>query len=404
MNLSRICANAIARRVAYVLVAIALGWLGIRDAQAQDVSRCFSTASVDRNDPNIRCATRQDAYNAIILIRDFWHTADQAIYPKQQPTHNAGSLPSYSVVARANANLTITRRYLLECPTGYFWDEANKSCGVPCDDEAPLSGVSAPGDSGYFCSNNCRFQCSAAISVLLTIDGVQRTVCPGTWTTSGGQTCSAGDPAPIPEVADTDGDGVSDGNDAAPNNPGAGSNQPQDGSSACGGEGQPECAPDGSNAGSGKGNTSGGGGSCSSPPVSTGDAILAQIAFQTWATRCAIEGNANQGGGTGSDPGNGGEEGQPDWTKGDMPPVASDDTDYPAEQTRFGLGVSPDLLDEENIFGNASCPNFSITIWSQTVSTADFDGWCNLVVILRGLILIFGAFSALQILMGRGFV
>lgn len=237
----------------------------------------------------------------------------------------------------------------------------------------------------------------------ITIDGQAVTTCSEGWR-SNGQYCSVAEsPAPAPN--DADGDGSSDENDLSPNNPGeSGDGSGQDGSTACGGPGQPACAPDGSNEGSGRGNTSGGGGNCQTPPRSSGDAILAQIAFQTWATRCAIEGNANQGGGTGSDPGNGGDEGQPDWTKGDGPPVPADDTDYPAEQTRFGLGVSPDLLDEENIFGNASCPNFSITIWSQTVSTADFDGWCNLVVILRGLILIFGAFSALQILMGRGLV
>lgn len=46
--------------------------------------------------------------------------------------------------------------------------------------------------------------------------------------------------------------------------------------------------------GSGNGNSNGndnassGGGDCASPPVSSGDPLLAQIASQTWATRCAI--------------------------------------------------------------------------------------------------------------------
>lgn len=40
--------------------------------------------------------------------------------------------------------------------------------------------------------------------------------------------------------------------------------------------------------GDGDENSSGGGGDCGSPPVSSGDALLAQIAHQTWATRCAI--------------------------------------------------------------------------------------------------------------------
>ncbi len=37
------------------------------------------------------------------------------------------------------------------------------------------------------------------------------------------------------------------------------------------------------------GNESGGGGDCQAPPVSSGDPLLAQIASQAWATRCAIE-------------------------------------------------------------------------------------------------------------------
>lgn len=255
------------------------------------------------------------------------------------------------------------------------------------------------------CLDSCQFQ-GAGSCISIVIDAKSYGTCES-WNPTG-QACTIGGVQPQPPPPDTDGDGTSDDNDSAPNNPGQGGggdengDGEEDGGGLCGGPGQSPCGDPGT--GSGNGNTSGGGGDCNTPPRSTGDAILAQIAYQTWATRCAITGKGNAGPGTGSGPGNGGEQGQPDWTKGDGPPVLTDDTDYPSQQTRFGLGVSPDLLDEENIFGNASCPNFSITIWSQTVSTADFDGWCNLVVILRGLVLIFGAFSALQILMGRGLV
>lgn len=44
------------------------------------------------------------------------------------------------------------------------------------------------------------------------------------------------------------------------------------------------------------GNESGGGATCVDPPISTGDPILAQIATQTWKTRCAIEGRKVEGG------------------------------------------------------------------------------------------------------------
>ncbi|WP_424680889.1 hypothetical protein [Frateuria sp. YIM B11624] len=44
--------------------------------------------------------------------------------------------------------------------------------------------------------------------------------------------------------------------------------------------------------------TSSGGGTCGTPPIVTGDAAAQQIAYQAWATRCAIEGQ-NKGLGTG---------------------------------------------------------------------------------------------------------
>lgn len=68
-------------------------------------------------------------------------------------------------------------------------------------------------------------------------------------------------------TTDTDGDGVPDSEDIAPNDPTNG-----DGTTASKAD-----------------NVSTGGGSCDAPPVSTGDQIAAQIAYQTWATRCAVE-------------------------------------------------------------------------------------------------------------------
>jgi len=75
-------------------------------------------------------------------------------------------------------------------------------------------------------------------------------------------------PADPTQNADTDGDGIGDTFDHMPTDPDNG----QD-----------------SGAGNETDNTSSGGGSCASAPVSTGDAITAQIAYQTWATRCAAE-------------------------------------------------------------------------------------------------------------------
>lgn len=78
------------------------------------------------------------------------------------------------------------------------------------------------------------------------------------------------DPTPTEhgsEARDSDGDGVSDAQDAFPNDPDNGKDK-EDGETA---------------------NTSTGGGNCESPPVSHGDAIAGNIAYQTWATRCAVD-------------------------------------------------------------------------------------------------------------------
>jgi hypothetical protein len=126
------------------------------------------------------------------------------------------------------------------------------------------------------------------------------------WSVNGweptGATCTAGpgDGASVP--TDSDGDGTSDSNDADPTNPGVGGtpDPAAEPDPLCGTEGHAACPNDPTAT-----NSSTGGGDCTSPPQSTGDPTLAQIAFQTWATRCALVANANTGeveqGGTGTD-------------------------------------------------------------------------------------------------------
>lgn len=410
MNLRRIFANAIARRVAYVVVAMVLAWLGpSNDARAGEFG-CDSEIPAT--------CTREEAY--------------QAALAHQQLRVSQGKSPGVIVQAGSVLNPPPGGYYHLRCgsvecygggrgnyhyygcPAGTEWNEAEKKCmGNECPNKPPLSGgmVRSVGLNGLpeshpnscplsTCSAGCEYEDQGTNHSYYVIDGVAWCSVSG-WAPSG-QQCSASPTMPEPGTppTDSDGDGTSDEYDLSPNNPGeSGDGSGQDVSRACGGLGQPECLPDGSNEGSGRGNTSGGGGDCNTPPRSSGDAILAQIAFQTWATRCAIVATANQGSGTGTGEGEGD---QPNWTKGEGQEAPVDDTDYVTQQTRFGLPVSTDLLDQENIFGSASCEHFSIPIWrGVTVSTSDFDGWCTLQAILRGLILIFGAFTAIQILLGK---
>ncbi|MCW6026713.1 hypothetical protein K4043_01650 [Stenotrophomonas sp. SRS1] len=75
-----------------------------------------------------------------------------------------------------------------------------------------------------------------------------------------------------------------------------------------------------------------------------------------------------------------------------------------ASAKKWGIGVSTSLLDTDNMFGGGSCPEPpSFTMMGSTISGSDFPYFCRFAAIMRGLILVFGAFTAVQILMGRGF-
>lgn len=255
-----------------------------------------------------------------------------------------------------------------------------------------------------------------------------------------GTTCTTTD-APEP-VIDTDGDGVPDDEDAFPNDPnesqdtdgdGIGDNadyspnDPTDGSDTPGEE-------DGDDEGD---NTASGGGDCKAPPSCKGDGIQCNQLFQQWQIRCSgatVTGDptncssgyscsgdsvqcatvallrktacataGNGDGGTGGSPGDANGNGVADVLEGS----GSGDTGDPGESdnvTRFGIGVDASLLDQENIFGGGSCPAPpSLTIMGKTISGSDFPYWCQAMAILRALILIFGAFTAVKILTGWGF-
>lgn len=154
--------------------------------------------------------------------------------------------------------------------------------------------------------------------------------------------------------------------------------------------GQPNTGVDGDGDGDGKPDDQGsasGGASCAAPPSCSGDQVMCAALNQQWLTRCGeTKGDSNS-------------NGQPDWTEGAQP--APEDGGEDVSPTRFGLGISPNMIDTEDMFGGGTCPQFSLNTQFISFNTADYPVWCNLVTILRSLILLFAGFTALQILMGR---
>lgn len=177
--------------------------------------------------------------------------------------------------------------------------------------------------------------------------------------------------------------------------------------------------------GDGKG-TATGGTDCKTPPIVTGDQVLGMVATQTWHARCATEaGNAAKVTGDVGDcskpfsvEGNNanavklramraqickGDEngnGQPDWTEGDGD-YEGDASDNGGNDPSSLIELGIDLLDQSGFGGGGSCPQFG-TLDFGPFGSFSLDGepmWCQLVSILAVVIPLFGAFTAIRILM-----
>lgn len=391
---ARLLKTALARRIAFVLVALVLTWAGIGRAQAQGYPTCGTnprTCTQAEAEQASSLASEQNAicYQVYGNDPDFTHASLSSGPTVQNVTEDGGEVASY-----------VKCHFSWGGPINGGW-MIKSFIAQDCSAKSPLpagywQGTNTAGDT--ICTGGCKFK-GDGTGVGFKVDDVMGWYYTG-WSPTG-ETCTvAEESTPGPE--DSDGDGKSDGNDTAPNNPGQSGGGGEDTGSSDGGP-----QGNGPGEGSGNGNTSGGGGNCASPPSSTGDAILAQIAYQTWATRCAIEGakdgNGNlkttQGGsGTGTGDGEGQDNNGTDF--GTSNPPAPEEFD-PGEHKRFGIPIDSSLLDSEAIFGAGTCPVLSVTVYGKTFSTSEFSGWCDLLRIIRALVLIFGAFTALRILMGH---
>lgn len=311
------------------------------------------------------------------------------------------------------------------CDTRWYGYPQASTCSTRPDEYtwAPPGGVAG----GNVCSQGCTYT--------YVLDASS-----GNFFSPTGTTCTTTD-APEP-VIDTDGDGVPDEDDAFPNDPnesadsdgdGIGDNadfspnDPTDGADTPGEE-------DGDDEGD---NTASGGGDCKAPPSCQGDGIQCNQLFQQWQIRCSgatVTGdptNCSAGyscagdsaqcamvalsrktacgveglgeGGQGGTQGDANGNGVADVLEGS----GSGDTGDPGEDvepTRFGLGVSPDILDQENIFGGGQCPEPpTFQIMGVSINGGNMPYWCTAMAILRACILIFGTYAALKILTGWGF-
>ncbi|MDH1659867.1 virulence factor TspB C-terminal domain-related protein [Stenotrophomonas sp. GD03777] len=154
------------------------------------------------------------------------------------------------------------------------------------------------------------------------------------------------------------------------------------------------------------------GGQCSQAgmPTCTGEKCNAMEyagLLMQWRSACALEKMAGEKpetpGGSKSDA-NG--NGVADVLEGQGTPASTGDVAADvASAKNWGIGLSTDRLDTSNMFGGGgSCPEPpSITIMGKTVSAGDMPYFCNVAAILRALILIFGAYTAIRILMGASF-
>lgn len=476
MNLPRIFANAISRRVAYVLVALFCAFLGIDTArsqthsdQAQAFQACDSWGKQNRDrlisngtgtapyytvsGPSCGSSPTSNCTYTVMYGYNPGHIQASAScsYVKSQscssrPSSVTPFLPSTGstqcwngckVVYAQNGDDTSTRsttgdactddEFKKDCPEGSFWNGYMSVC-EPIQKQCPEGQEEKDGQC--LPSNKCP---AGMVSVQGSTPGAiqqgslyckpSREECPpGDVTTSGGQClpgegkCAQGEARGGDGTCkrDADGDGVADDEDDNPDNDST--KDSFSGGDNC--DSPPSCNGNPIMCGQARiqwridcntrraQNISGG--TCDAVPICTGkacDAMEHAQLMQQWRTTCAIEKLANQ------EPGQGGGEnaqgdangnGVADVLEGRLNSNAPGDGQGDVDGSkRFGLGINPGMINSEAIFGTGSCPiPPSFQLYGNTISVSDFPYWCDAMAILRALILLFGGFTALKILMG----
>lgn len=154
------------------------------------------------------------------------------------------------------------------------------------------------------------------------------------------------------------------------------------------------------------------GGQCSQAgtPICTGEKCNAMeyaSLLMQWRSACAAEKLAAKGADSGTGNGNTDQNGNgvADALEGVGEVTApGDGTADVSSAKKWGVGISTSMIDTSNMFGGGSCPQMpTFAIMGVTVGGSDVPYFCQFAAILRGLILIFSAYTAMRILMGAVF-
>lgn len=464
-RLTRVFASAVVRRLAVLLVAAALAWLGFGEAWAQDTSGCANTGLLTASCPDQgtahagASAAVRGRGNYTMFRDDICGTSTCTVrwswcpQPGCSTGYQGTATRTYPKASRCDARSDVTSTFnpksgsiscVNGCEMAWFRNADSTSTasalGPTCNNQDfpttctgnyywnPLLNVCEPSiaecESGT--TLNERGECApetCPAGMVMGADGTcgeKKNECPagnvkapsGECLPGDGQ-CAAGE-ARRPNGTcgkDVDGDGQADDDDEDPDND-------SEKSEASGGDtctAPPTCSGDAIACMQVKiqwridcntrKNRNVSGGSCSAVPVCSGescDAVEYASLLQQWKAACALEKLA----GTGL----GGDEGQPAWTRvdgmGQNPGAgeSADDLDVWRDTE-----MSTDDLDTGGFGGGAGCPAL-VSAGASGRLSGSFAAqlasppavWCEYIGSVYAIMLVFGAVASCVILASMG--
>ncbi|PPU67294.1 hypothetical protein XpiCFBP4643_16020 [Xanthomonas pisi] len=455
--IARVFASAIARRLAYVCVAILLGWCGISRAEAKEYATqgaayagCISATqaylaarNTPKSDSNPRCvilATGNKFYQGMFSYKPCdTCTAYDVEVDRHSWLAGCDSEPSYTGAGPWGSYIGTARSGSIGCRNGcdgvWFGNADDtmtwQTTGAVCPEDPPKT---CEGMKGYVwnrylgvcepkppekCpegqSKNAKGTCepnACPEGMVLGQDGTCKqkdNECPAGRVKSpsggclpGDGQCAKGEIRGKDGTCKRDGDGDGDPDDGE-----------DDGTAKENFSGGDDCSSPPSCSGSlimcgqariqwridcnTRKNRNISGGACAAMPVCTGekcDAMEYSQLLMQWRSACAAEKLLAKGDGTGS--------GQPDWTKvsGDGTGGAGADPEKPHRTVALGVG----MLDSSGFLGGGgACPKFG-SVSLGKYGSIDLDQWnwiCQFFAAVRMVFIALGSFIAFTILGGR---